>query len=130
MVKTLIVEDNGEFRASLKAMLYARFPDMLIAEAENGAEALRSFTLFRPDIAFIDISLPGDMNGLMLLERFRQLDSRLHVIVITNHDLPEYREASARLGAGHFLSKASTTGADILALMESVTTSLDAKPLR
>ena len=125
MTKTLLVEDNRDFRASLKALLYARFGDVLIAEAEDGAEALRTFAMFQPHVAFIDINLPGRMNGLEIVERIRKEDPQVRIIVITNHDLPEYREASARLGADHFLPKASTTGDDILAVMRSVKLTLD-----
>lgn len=120
MVKTLIVEDNHDFRGSLKGLLRARFPDILIAEAENAADALRAFTRFDPDVAFIDINLPGGVNGLGLIERIRNESSRVRIIIITNHDQPEYRDASVRLGADHFLPKASTTGDDIVAVMNSV----------
>jgi two-component system nitrate/nitrite response regulator NarL len=124
MIKTLIVEDNHDFMGLLKGLLSGRFPDILIVEAENGADALRAFTRFQPDVAFIDINLPGGMNGLGLIERIRRENSRIRIIIITNHDLPEYRDASVRLGADHFLPKASTTGDDILAVMESVTSTL------
>lgn len=122
MTKTLLVEDSHDFRASLKALLTAHFPDVLIVEAENGAEALRTHALFQPHVAFVDINLPGQMNGLEVVERIRKQDSHIHIIIITNHDLPEYREASMRLGANHFLPKASTTSNDILAVMKSVMT--------
>jgi two-component system response regulator YesN len=130
VIKTLIVEDNRDFRASLKAVLYARFPDMLIAEAEDGNEALRAFALFHPDVAFVDVSLPGDINGLTLVERFRSKNDRVRIVIITNHDLPEYREASVRLGANHFLPKVRATRAEIFAVMESVTASRGGIPGR
>lgn len=124
MTKTLLVEDNRDYRASLKELLSAHFPDVLIIEAENGAEALRAHALFEPNVAFVDINLPGNMNGLEVVERIRSEDWQVRIIVITNHDLPEYREASARLGADHFLPKASTTSDDILAVMEAVKSAL------
>lgn len=125
MTKTLIVEDNHDFRASLKALLYARFPDtLLIAEAEDATVALRTFYRLCPDVAFVDISLPGNMNGLEFVERIRSENSQVRIIVITSHDLPEYREASMRLGADHFLPKASLTNDHIYAVMESVMSAL------
>lgn len=120
MTKMLLVEDNRDFRASLKALLSARFSDILIVEAEDGPEALRTYALFRPQVAFVDINLPGHMNGLEVVEHIRRQDSQIRIIVITNHDLPEYRDASMRLGADHFLPKASTTNTDILAVMQAV----------
>jgi two-component system response regulator YesN len=125
MTKTLIVEDNYDFRTSLKALLHARFPDaLLIVEAEDATVALRTFYRLCPDVAFVDISLPGNMNGLEFIERIRRENSQVRIIVITSHDLPEYREASMRLGADHFLPKASITNDDITAVMESVMSTL------
>lgn len=120
MIKALIVEDNREFRESLKAILRSQFPDLIIAEAETADEALRTLGLFRPRVAFIDIHLPGGMNGLELVKRIRAGGMDMAIVMITSHDLPEYRIASARLGANHFLSKSSATSADILALMTSL----------
>lgn len=117
MAKTLIVEDSHDFREFLKALLYARFPDMQIAEAETAASALRMFTLFRPEVVFVDINLPGDMNGLELVQRIRAADTTVRIAMITSHDLPEYRQASIRIGANFFISKGTATRADILAVM-------------
>ena len=121
MIKALIVEDNRDFRDSLKAILHSQFPDIVVAEAETADEALRALGLFRPQLAFIDIHLPGAMNGLQLVARIRAADREMHIVMITSHDLPEYRSASAAMGANHFLSKSAATRADILAVIRSVT---------
>jgi two-component system, response regulator YesN len=118
MIKTLIVEDNREFRTSLKALLYGNFPAMVIAEADNGNDAIRRFVLFRPDLVFLDINLPGGISGLTLLERWRGEQAPARIVMITAHDLPEYRDAAVRLGADSFLPKIQVTGAAIHALID------------
>lgn len=118
MIKALIVEDHEDFRSFLKTLLSGRYPDVVFAEAGTASEAMRKLTLFRPHLAFIDINLPGSTNGLMLTEAIHNQDAGIEIIVITNHGLPEYREASERLGARFFLPKASSSGADILAAVD------------
>lgn len=120
MIRALLVEDSREFRESLKAILHSQCDQLTVAEAESAMEALRVLALFQPHIAFVDISLPGGMNGLQLVERIRARDATMHIVMITSHDLPEYRSASERLGANHFLSKSAATRADILAVMQSL----------
>jgi DNA-binding NarL/FixJ family response regulator len=115
MIKALIVEDHDDFRSFLKALLYRKYPDCMFAEASTAAEAMRKLTLFRPQLVFIDINLAGSMNGLMLTEAIHNHDASIEIIVITNHDLPEYRAASVHHGAQFFLPKGSSSGADILA---------------
>ena len=128
MIKTLIVEDNAEFRAFLKALLRDRFPDGVVAEASNGHQALHIFALVKPDIVLVDIGLPGGMNGLALTERIRQDGTRPPIVIITNHDLPEYRAAAARSGADHFLAKESSTAQEILAVVERLATGGSSAP--
>jgi len=118
--RVLIIEDNRDSRESLKTILESHYPDIVIAEAETGAEALRQIGLFRPEIVFVDIHLPGGLNGLELVKRIRRHDPRIRIAVITSHDLPEYRSASLRLGANHFIPKSSVSRADILAVMREM----------
>ncbi len=121
MIRALIVEDNRDFRELLKAILHDRFPDIVIAEAESADEALRQLGLFRPEISFVDIHLPGSINGLDLVQRIRASDAAMRIVMITSHDLPEYRDASTRFGADHFLSKSTASHTDILAVMAALT---------
>jgi DNA-binding NarL/FixJ family response regulator len=124
MIKVLIIEDHEEFRTHLKSILYGMYPDMVIAEAGDGADAMRQLALVKPDVVFVDINLPGEFNGLKIVCEIRALHDKTEIIVITNHDLPEYREASLNLGANYFLPKASTTTGDIRAVMKSVVSAL------
>lgn len=129
MIKALIVEDHDDFRSFLKTLLHGKYPDIAFAEAATASEAMRKLALFRPHLAFIDINLPGSTNGLMLTEAIHNHDARIEIIVITNHGLPEYREASARHGAQFFLPKGSSSGADILAAVDvAVARSVGVRP--
>lgn len=107
LLRVLIVEDNDDFRSFLKATLYQRYARAAVAEAKDGIEGQRLHATFKPHVVFIDINLMGDINGLQLTERLRAAGSPARIVIITSHDLPEYRSAATRLGADSFLPKSS-----------------------
>jgi CheY-like chemotaxis protein len=106
MKRILLVEDNVHFRRFVKEVLHARLPAIDILEATNGEEALQKIEMLSPDTIFMDIRLPGD-NGLELTQKIRAQHPGINVVIFTNYDLPEYREAAYQSGADHFLSKDS-----------------------
>jgi DNA-binding NarL/FixJ family response regulator len=117
--KTLIVEDNDSFRQALRSLLSSRYPSMTFKEARDGREALNALSAFEPDVIFMDIKLPGE-NGLELTRKIRASNSEAKIIVLTSHDLPEYREAARAGGADHFLTKASSKANEIFALIDNL----------
>jgi len=119
MFRTLIVEDSTFFRQLLKETLLSKFPSMDILEAESAEEAMKDIEASHPDLAFIDIKLPGE-NGLELTKKIKGKYPNIIVIILTSYDLPEYREAANQYKADYFLSKGSTSKEDILKLVESV----------
>ncbi len=106
MERILIVEDNVFFFQFLKEILHSRFPSVEILEAANGEEALQKIRTFSPDAIFMDLRLPGE-NGLELTKKIKAQYPNIIVIILTNYDLPEYREAAYQCGANHFLPKDS-----------------------
>lgn len=117
--KTLIVEDNDSFRLALKGLLSSRYPTMSVKEARDGREALNEVKTFNPDLIFMDIKLPGK-NGLELTRKIRMSNSEVTIIILTSHDLPEYREAARAGGADHFLTKSSSSANEIFALVDNL----------
>jgi len=102
----LIVEDNPFFLQFLKETLHSRFPSIDILEAAHGEEALQKIETFKPEAIFMDLRLPGE-NGLELTKKMKSEHPDIIVVIITNYDLPEYREAAYQCKADHFLSKDS-----------------------
>ena len=119
MLKTMLVEDNTIFRESLKDSLRHQFPAMEITETGNGEEALKRIHSLSPNLIFMDIRLPGQ-NGLELTEKIKKLYPEIVVIILTNYDLPEYREAAARFKADHFFSKDSMTHQEVSVIVKSI----------
>ena len=106
MVRTLIVEDSALFRQVFREALHSRFPSMEIVEATRGEEALEKIRDRLPDLIFIDINLSRE-NGLELAKKVKVQYPDVVTIILTNYDLPEYREAALRYKANHFLPKDS-----------------------
>jgi CheY-like chemotaxis protein len=106
MERILIVEDNAFFLQFFKETLRSRFPSIDILEAANGEEAMQKIKTFPPDAIFMDLRLPGE-NGLELTKKIKAQYPDIIVVIITNYDLPEYREAAYQCRADHFLSKDS-----------------------
>ena len=119
MVKTLIVEDNDNFRQTLRSLLDSRFPSMTIEEAREGKEALEKVHTFDPDLIFMDIKLPEE-SGLEVSRRIRHFNPEVKIIILTSYDFPEYREAARNGGADHFISKGSSKAEELLALVETI----------
>lgn len=127
MFKALIVEDNALFRHSLNGILSARFPFMSISEAANGEDAMDMVAGLQPDLVFMDIKLP-DGNGLILTKIIRAFHGDTIVIVITAHDIPEYRQAAMASGASYFIPKGELSGDEILAVVDRIVSGHQASP--
>jgi DNA-binding NarL/FixJ family response regulator len=104
MARILIVEDGAIFRELLRTTLQSRFPSAEISEVTNGKEALEQMEALVPELVFIDIRLP-DANGLELTALIKAEHPETKVVILTNYDLPEYREAASNYKADHFIPK-------------------------
>ena len=102
-ITVLLADDHGVLRAGLRMLLDAQ-PDMaVIAEAEDGLEAVRQAATTTPDIALVDITMPR-LGGLEAIGRIRQVSPRTRVVVLTMHDDQAYASAAMAAGAaGHIL---------------------------
>jgi len=113
----LIVDDHEPFRDTLRELITSRFTTVRLEEAKNGTEAMSLVATVSPDLIFMDIKLP-DNNGLVLTRRIKKMHPDKVIIVITQHDIPEYKEASMESGADYFISKGSMNSDDIIRLIE------------
>ncbi len=118
MFKTMLIEDNSSFRQLVKNSLQDQFPSMKIIEAADGIEAFQKINSHPPNLIFMDIELPGE-NGLQLTRKIKADHPEIIIIILTSHDLPEYREAATQNKADYFFSKDSKTS-EIFKLVKSI----------
>ncbi len=77
--------------------------------------ALQEVARVAPDLALVDLSMP-DVNGLEVTRQLKRMPNAPRVIVLTMHDLPQYRAAARSAGADGFVSKAGFTGTLLLSI--------------
>ena len=103
MIRVIVADDHAAIRAGLTLILDGA-PDIeVIAEAEDGAAAVRKATALRPDLVLMDVRMPGT-DGI---EATRALVGQgiCAVLVLTTFDLDEYVYGALRAGAAGFLLK-------------------------
>ena len=127
--KILIVEDNRSFREALSTSLQAHFPNLTLMKAARVQEARAKVQSMQPDLIFVDMRLP-DGNGLGFIRSIRAAGNKSVIIILTSHDLPEYREAAFSSGADHFIATGSVNISGIFAVVESVLASHSGKRAR
>ncbi|MGO8995732.1 MAG: response regulator transcription factor [Polyangiaceae bacterium] len=103
-MRVIVVDDSPAVRARLVAMLGETHDVQVVAEAWEGAEALRLVRLHAPDAVILDLNLPG-MSGLDVLTVLKAEPSPPVVIILTNHPHDRYRAACLRGGADFFFDK-------------------------
>jgi len=102
--KVLIVDDHPILRKGL-TLLINQEPDLFVcAEAENAQKALESLDDVVPDMAIVDISLPG-IDGIELIKELRLRHKEMPVLVVSMHDEALYAERSLRAGARGYIMK-------------------------
>jgi len=102
----VLVEDHALTRAGLRTALDAE-PDLrVVAEAEDGPSGLAAIAEHRPDVAVIDLGLPG-MDGVELTRRARLADPHVRIAILTVQDLETEIVAALAAGADAYALKTS-----------------------
>lgn len=119
MYRILIIDPNVPFRKSLSKIIIDRFPQIEILEASAGDQGLIRLKTSTPALVFIDIYLP-DQNGLDLARTIKTAYPEIIIAIFARYDSPEYQAAANDSGVTYLIPKDDWTGADILALVESI----------
>ncbi|CAL9477127.1 response regulator [Streptomyces sp. enrichment culture] len=104
MTTVLIVDDQPLQRFGFRMLLESQDDVVVAGEAGTGAEAVRLAAELRPDVALMDIRMPG-MDGIEATRRIVASGGRTRVLILTTFDLDEYAYAGLRAGASGFLLK-------------------------
>ncbi|MFC5922558.1 response regulator [Micromonospora vulcania] len=103
-VRVLLVDDQPLVRAGLRVLI-ADAPDMaVVGEAGNGAEAVRLARELAPDVALMDLRMPGT-DGVAATRAITANGGPTRVLVLTTFDDDEHVHAALRAGASGFLVK-------------------------
>jgi len=105
-VTYLVVDDHAGFRRALRGHLPG--DTLKLVECASGREAIEAFERHHPDWTLMDIEMPG-MDGLSATREILRQFAGARVIILTQHDTPEYREEARSSGACAFVSKDDLT---------------------
>ena len=98
----LIVEDEPILAKNMSR--YLQHAEFEVEIANSGRKALAALENYKPDIVLLDYRLP-DTNGVELLSRIRQLDSRIRVIMITGEGNVTVAVEAMKAGASDYVTK-------------------------
>lgn len=103
-ISLILVDDHAVVRQGLRAFLETN-PDMVVVgEAGSGAEAQRLAEELAPDVALVDLIMPG-MDGVMTTRQIRQASPRTQVIIFSSFHGDEHIFPAMRAGALSYLLK-------------------------
>ncbi|GIJ43319.1 DNA-binding response regulator [Virgisporangium aliadipatigenens] len=117
MIRVLVVDDEALVRSGLRMILEAAGDISVVAEAADGAAAVRAVATHRPDVVLMDVRMPV-MDGLTAAGRLHG-ENGPKVVMLTTFDLDEYVHAALRAGAVGFLLK-DTPPQDLAAAVRTV----------
>lgn len=103
MLNILIVDDSLIIRKNLKKYI-ASLGHNFIGEATTGLQAIEACKALKPDLITMDITMP-DMDGVTAVEKIKEFDPDVNVIMITSHGQEDMIVSSLKAGAKGYILK-------------------------
>lgn len=101
-LKLLIVEDSAPIRRLIKSVVADLAEE--IYECADGAEALAGYSRYQPDFVLMDIRM-NLMDGIAATRQITKADPEARIIIVTDYDQTDLREAANRAGAIGYVLK-------------------------
>jgi DNA-binding NarL/FixJ family response regulator len=118
MLQILVADDHALLRQGVRAVLEARTDWAVCAEATNGEEAAAFAEVLHPDVALVDLEMPG-VDGLEATRRIRRVSPRTDVLIYTGHDSRALEAAAASAGARGYILK-SVPARELVSAVETI----------
>ena len=107
-IRVLLAEDHSIVRDGLRMLLESAPDFVVVAEAANGQEAVAQAQETQPDIAILDITMPG-LSGIEATRLIKAARPQTQVLILTMHESDEYFFHAIEAGAsGYIVKKAAT----------------------
>jgi DNA-binding NarL/FixJ family response regulator len=105
-IRVLVADDHSLTLEAVKEALRGAHAVKVVAEASSGREALALASRTRPDVALLDMHMPGSVDGLTCAERIKRKLPEIRVVVISAFNDDASVRMAFRRGADAFISKA------------------------
>jgi DNA-binding NarL/FixJ family response regulator len=103
-MRILIADDHGIVRSGLKLLLDRQSDMEVVAEAEDGVEALEKVLAEKPDVVILDVAMPR-MTGLQATHEIKKQAPDTQVLILSMHDDERYLFEALRAGAAGYVLK-------------------------
>jgi len=103
-IRVLVADDQSMVRAGFRMLLGGEEDIDVVAEAQNGLEAVEKAARFNPTVVLMDIRMP-ELDGLEATRRILVADPAARVLILTTFDLDEYIYEALSAGASGFVLK-------------------------
>jgi DNA-binding NarL/FixJ family response regulator len=113
--KVLVADDHHLILDALKEMMHAQFN---IVAVDNSQAFIDAVELFQPDVAVLDVSMPGG-DGFLTARKVLQRQPSLRIVFLSMHGDPKYIDQAAQVGAKAYLSK-RLPAQDLIAAIQAV----------
>lgn len=105
MYKIMLADDEGIVIDSLKFIIEKNFKNICVTDfAKTGRAVIELAERFRPDIAFMDIQMPG-INGIEAMKEIKKVSPSTIFIVLSAYDKFDYAKEAVNLGVLEYLNK-------------------------
>ena len=104
MLRVLLVDDQELFRDIARSMFSGSDDFEVIAEAEDGLDAVSAYLDLNPDLVLMDVQM-ARMNGLEATREILKRDPEACVVITSMRSEPEYQRLASDMGAVGFISK-------------------------
>ena len=106
MIRVLLADDHSIVRAGLRRLIADAGDMEVVVEADDGRQAIAEALRLKPDVAVVDLSMPG-LDGLEVINRLHEQAPELPVLVLTMHEEEQYVVRSLAAGARGYITKRS-----------------------
>jgi DNA-binding NarL/FixJ family response regulator len=117
-IRLLVVDDHPLFREGLIHTLGAEEGFEIVAQAEDGKTAIELWKSLQPDVALIDVSMPG-MDGIETVRRLRALHPEAKLLMLTSSEDQDDVIAALDAGASGYVTKGVRYGELVAAVREA-----------
>ena len=102
--RLLIVDDQPGFLALMRELFVGQARFEVVATATDGESAIAAAAEHKPDVAVIDVFMPG-INGFQTAKRLREAHPELKVVIVSAEGYPDHPRLAREAGAIGFLDK-------------------------
>jgi DNA-binding NarL/FixJ family response regulator len=114
-IRILLADDHTILRQGLRSILEHQADFEVVAEADNGRQAVEFVRQLRPDVVVMDIAMPL-LNGILATEQIRRETRCTHILILTQHENEEHIRRALAAGASGYLLKDTDSEALINAI--------------